>query len=121
MSLPSPITLNVGNPAADVVFERIGPVGGSILYRADSPQDDLEGQRTLAVGHTRNAKGLVRTNLKIKVPVYNSTTGTYTGHIQADVTIQRLTTAPVADCQDVAEMAEKALVQIKDELANAEV
>lgn len=118
MSLPNPITLNVGNPAADVVYNRSATSpNGAALYKADSPQLDLQGRYDLTVRHETSSKGLVRTNLKIKVPVYNSTTEEYDGHIQADGTIQRKTTAPVSDVQDVIEQLEKALVQLKDELA----
>jgi hypothetical protein len=121
MSLPTPITLSVGSPAADVVYDKSnGSSGQNTLYSAASPQGDLAGRLLLTVRHEETKSGLVRSNLKIRVPVYVAATTSYDGHIQADATIVRKSTAPVSVVQDVIEQLEKALVQLKDELAKVE-
>lgn len=119
--LPSTVTLNVGSPAADVVFSQTGDnTGGATNYVAPSPQGDLEGRPTLSVRHETTNSGLVRTNVKIKVPQYDDTNDVYVGHEQVDITSVRRASHATTETDRCLEMAEKFLTNQRDELAQAE-
>lgn len=112
----------MGSPAADVVFSEVNdPQFGATSFVAPSPQGDLAGRPSIKIAHTNSKNGVERTLLQIKEPQFNATSETYDDHIQVNVTATRKTTAAVASVDRVLEMAEKALTQLRDELANAEL
>lgn len=76
--LPSTVTLNVGNPAADVTFESPIKNGESVVYHAASPNDDLSGRVALKVSHEETKSGSVRTLAQVKIPQWNADKGQYT-------------------------------------------
>jgi hypothetical protein len=94
MLLPSTITLNVGSPAADVVFSATSPLGTGIQFWAPSPNDDLKGRRALRFSHEENKLSLMRSLSQIRIPVLNSE-GVY-DLIQVNTVLSRPTTVDLA-------------------------
>lgn len=103
--LPTSITLNVGSPAGDVVYDKTGmtPNGGK-KYWADSAQGDLEGRPSFEVAHTTTGNGIRRSAILMRRPEFNSTTGTYDGFISTNVTLIR---RPGSNIQDILDELEK--------------
>lgn len=89
MALPDSLTLNVGNPAADRVFERVPSSGNSAIYFADSPNNDLAGRPSLIIEHKDLSGGLVSSKVQFKHPIYDADSGTYPSFIQSsNVTVR---------------------------------
>lgn len=107
--LPTTITLNIGSPAADVVFTQASRQGNEAIYFAPSPQGDLEGRPQLRVAHETTKSGLVRTLCRFSFPVYVSSTATYDGAITASHTLVRKNNAPLATADKVLEAAQEVL------------
>lgn len=103
--LSTSYTLNVGSPAADVVFNVSYREGNESVYYADSPNGDLAGRYVLRVSHDESSSGLVRSLLQFKKPYQVS--GEYGQHIQANVTLTRPATAALADVDEVLEMVQE--------------
>lgn len=109
MPIPSTITLNVGSPAADVVFTDSIRQGLKLLQNAASPQGDLAGQPSLRVEHETTSKGIVRSLVQIRVPQYDSETKSYPKTVQVNVVTTRPDTVSTAECDRVLEMAQELL------------
>lgn len=91
--LATSYTVNVGSPAADVVFDISSRTSGETEYYAASPNGDLGGRISLRIGHETTKSGLVRSLLQIKEPILNATTGLYDTHRQVNLVLTR----PAAD------------------------
>lgn len=111
MALPTtPITLNVGSPAADRVFTRVeSPNPGVALYHAPSPNGDLAGRTTLTVRHNTSSSGLVTSICQFRQPVLNDSTGKYDSWLQGDIKLTRPDTAAIQAAEDMLEMLEELL------------
>jgi hypothetical protein len=121
MSLPSSITLNVGSPAADIVFANSVQLSGSSrAYYAPSPQGDLEGRPTLTISHERTKSGIVRTNAQFIFPIYNSSSLKYEGFIKSDLNLTRPAVAPLALAGKALECAQELDAQ-RDALVAGEI
>lgn len=107
--IPSPITLNVGSPAADVVFTDSIRNGLKLLQNADSGQGDLAGRPALRVEHEESANGMVRSLIQFRVPQYDSTTGTYPATVQVSTVCTRPNTVTVAEVDRCLEMMQEVL------------
>lgn len=108
MALPTTITLNVGSPAADLVFANSIQLSGSKrVYYAPSPQGDLQGRPTLTVSHETTKAGVVRTNLQVIIPVWNVSKLAYDGFIKSDLTLTRPLTAPTAQADKALECVQE--------------
>jgi hypothetical protein len=103
MALADTITLNVGNPAADRVFERVPSSGNSALYYADSPNNDLAGRPSLLIEHKELSGGLVQSTIRFKHPTYDATSETYPSFNQAVASVTRPATADLADIDEILE------------------
>jgi hypothetical protein len=97
MPLPSSITLNVGSPAANVIYDDISQINGaSVVYSAPSPRSDLLGRPTLKISHETSAKsGLVRTLVSLITPIWDSTLSKYDGFTKTDFVINRNQRVPL--------------------------
>lgn len=95
MSLPTTITVNVGSPAADVVYGNVQREGNSVTYTAPSPQGDLEGVLSQRFASEKTGRGIVRTLHQTRLPVYNTVTGQYAGEVTIQTTVIRPATVPV--------------------------
>lgn len=102
--LPTSITLNVGNPAADVTFESSPTAKPSATYYADSPNNDLAGRRKLEVEHKTLANGLVSSKVQFVHPVLDAESGEYDSYLQGTMTLVR---PAKADLDDVDELLEE--------------
>jgi hypothetical protein len=120
--LPTTVTINCGTPAADVVFTKSEDQRtGDVLYIAPSPQGDLKGRITIRVANTvPSSSGLARTLRQVKVPVYNSTTGEYTGFIQDAQTVIRSDATALTEVEYAMEIGNKFDAAYRTELASAE-
>lgn len=103
MGLPTTITLNVGSPAADVVYDDVIKSGSSVQYSAPSPQGDIQGRRVLRVSHETTKAGVVRSLVRIEYPIFDSDSGTYKGLGSVNVVLARPGTAPVQLGKDLLE------------------
>jgi hypothetical protein len=104
MGLPSSITLNVGSPAADIIFSGAVVSGASVTYYAPSPQGDLEGRPSLRVSHETTKTGIVRSLVKIVVPIWDNTNKKYVGSWTKNDTLIRPAASAVQGGKDVLEM-----------------
>ena len=108
MALPSSITLNVGSPAADVVFNTSSPQGNERIYYADSPNGDLAGRIKLRVSHETSKSGIARSLVQFRKPIANAD-GDYDTIVQVNMVATRPETAALTDVDEVLEMAEEVL------------
>jgi hypothetical protein len=107
MSYPSSITLNIGSPAADVVFDdkHAGPGALDAILMAESPNDDLTGRPRMRISHETTAKGIARSLLQLIFPVADSD-GKY-DQITVNLTVLRPTKVSLAEVDRATEaMAE---------------
>jgi len=123
MALPTTsFTLNVGSPAADVIYSRAeAPNPGVALFMAPSPNGDLAGRTIATVRHNQSSSGLVTTIVQFRKPVLNEVTGKYDSWIQGDVKLTRTADAPIQGTKDMAETLEEFLevADVRDALAEA--
>jgi hypothetical protein len=49
-------------------------------FSAVSPQGDVEGRPSAKILQTRSGNGILKTEVKLKIPVYNATTALYDKH-----------------------------------------
>lgn len=90
MALPSTITLNVGSPAADVVYaSKTALDGNAASYAAPSPQGDLTGRPTLRVSSETTKAGIERSLTGFQEPIYSSSKEAYSGYISSSYTFNR--------------------------------
>lgn len=87
MSLPSTTTLNVGSPAADVIYNKGQNTGDTVEYIADSDQGDLTGRKTIKFAKNGVNESISRTLTQVKLPWYQD--GEYKGHAQMNITVLR--------------------------------
>lgn len=107
MALPNTITLNVGNPAGDVIFTKSEGPGNSTLYYADSPQSDLAGRPTLEIEHKKTGDALVSSKIQFKLPEYDSSAGEYVGFIQGTTVLVRREYASLGAVDEMLEMIQE--------------
>lgn len=112
MPLATSYTLNIGSPAADVVFDNQVKLAGAVVYTASSPQGDLEGRPSLTVTGVTRKNGLVSHLVNFKFPQWNSTLNKYDGYITAQMTVTRQGNHNVAQ-------VERALEAIREFLNNS--
>jgi hypothetical protein len=105
--LPNTITLNVGSPAADVVFDGKQTQGSTTIYFAPSPNSDLAGRETLRVSHETTKSGVVRSLVQVKVPIRNTETLKYDSAITANLVLARTGAATLASADRVLEMIQE--------------
>lgn len=103
MGLPTSITLNIGSPAADVVFTQVSETGSKATYVAPSPQGDLQGRPTLEVSHQTTKAGIMRSMSKFTFPRYNATTLKYDGEYVSYNVTSRPTTGAVQGAKNAIE------------------
>lgn len=116
------ITLNVGSPAADIVFvPQQAPTPGVTMYAANSPTGDLAGRQIMTNRHNTSASGLVTTIVQVRKPVLNSSTGLYDSWIQGDIKLTRPASAPIQGAKDMLEILEEYLevTDVRNALAEA--
>jgi len=102
MSLDT-ITLNVGSPAADVVFANPKEIPSGKSMNAPSPTNDLVGRPVINIKETTSKQGIVSTLVQIKVPQANAD-GIYDSHITFNGSLQRKAAADLDEVDRVAEM-----------------
>lgn len=118
--LPSTITLNVGTPAADIVFADNTQLSGtSTLYFAPSAQSDLEGRPSLRVSHETTKAGVVRSLAQFLFPQFNSDSGKYEGFVKIDLVLSRSKTTKVSESLKAVEAVQELPVAVRDALAKA--
>lgn len=102
---PDTITLNIGTPAADVVFynKQRGTNPRETVYYADSPDADLAGRRELRIAHEESKGGVVRSNVRFRFPVKDSVTGKYNRFITGSATLNRTAYEQLAAADTVLE------------------
>jgi hypothetical protein len=100
------ITLNVGNPAADLVFERAYRQGNMSVFYAPSPNDDLAGRYVLTVSQEETSQGIARSMVSIKKPLQNAD-GEYDAFIKKTMTCTRPLDAALSDVDLVLECAQE--------------
>lgn len=108
MSMPATLTLNVGSPAADVIFTSAVRQGRRVVLTASSPNDDLAGELSLTASSETTRSDIERTSLKVVEPKQNAD-GVYDRSIQCHVVLGRPRTADVDDVKRVLEMMADAL------------
>jgi len=107
MALPSTITLNVGSPAANVVFGDRSVRDNETVYFAPSPNSDLAGRIKLRLSHEVTKTGIARSLVQFVYPILNVSTGKYDSSITCNATITRSETASLADVDEVMEMLQE--------------
>lgn len=105
MSFPDTITLNIGSPAADVVFtnKQRGSTPKETIWFADSPDGDLAGRPDLRIAHEETRGGVVRSNIRIRFPQKDPVTGKYNRFISASTTVNRTATELITAADAAAE------------------
>lgn len=103
MPLASTITVNVGSPAADVIYTDAVRSGSSIVYYGPSAQNDLQGRKTLRVSHETRKAGVVASLVQFKLPIYDSGSSKYTGEAVVNLTLIRPGNLPVQSGKDLLE------------------
>lgn len=119
-TIPTTITLNVGSPAADAVFNKVeSPSPGVTLLVAASPTGDLAGRWLLTQRHNLSKSGLMTSLTQFRIPVQNAVTGLYDTWIQGDLKITRPDTAPLQKAKTVMELIEEYLetANVRDAIA----
>jgi len=116
--LPSTITLNVGSPAADVVYGPKQTLGSTSIFYAPSPNSDLAGRPTLRVSHETTKSGVVRTLIQVRKPVLDAVTGKYVKPLQANLVLQRDGLSTLAEADEVLETIQEflAVTDVRDAL-----
>lgn len=109
MPLPSSITLNVGSPAADVIFTNQVKLANEVLYNAPSAQNDLQGRPILRFSSEKRKTGIVSTLMQVKIPVWNSVLQKYDGFVTAQMTLTRGEHHPVPIAKTALEMLRECL------------
>lgn len=112
--LPSTVTVNVGSPAADVVYTKHEGPQGQVVYMAPSAQGDLTGRNTIEIVFKDGKKDLAHATAKMVAPYYNSTSEEYEGHAQASLPLTRPKAVPVQFSRDVVETIVEFIPQIMD-------
>lgn len=120
MSLPSTITLNVGSPAADVVFDDKGVSGNESVYYAPSENGDLAGRIKLRVSHETTQAGIVKSLVQFVKPIADSN-GDYSSFIQANAVITRNSSEALTDVDEVMEMLQEvfAITDFRSDIGKA--
>lgn len=115
-------TLNVGSPAADVVFDLSAKNGNRAIYYSPSPEGDLAGRPSLRYENETTKAGIARTLVSFKKPRLNPTTGKYDTATTGNFTLNRPETSPLQDAKDVQEMMREFLAAsgVADAIAEAE-
>lgn len=121
MSLPATITLNVGSPAADVVYSDPRRVGNAIVYTAPSPQGDLAGALSLRFSSERTKGGIERTLVQFVTPLYNSTDKVYVGTRTTDLVVKRPVGASVAGSEAEIEKIQELSSIVRTAIAAAQI
>lgn len=120
MPLASTFTLNVGSPAADVVYgDASHGVGSTVTYYAPSPQADLTGRPSLVFNHQTTKAGVVRSSVTFLKPYFNSTKGIYEGFVKVDVVVNRPAGLPVQLTKDELEKASEILTSTNRDIIAA--
>lgn len=110
MSLPSStFTLNIGAPAADVVFGNATRNGNSVVYTAPSPQGDLEGRPSCRVSHERTRSGITKSLVQFIFPNYDSELNKYVGFDSVNLTLNRTGLSSTANGEKLLEAVEEFL------------
>jgi len=109
MALPTSITLNVGNPAADRIFESTPNAGKSAFYYAASPNNDLAGRPSLEIEHKDIGNGLVSSKVQFKHPVLDTDSGEYKTFVQTTTTCVRPGTADLDLVDEILEEIQEVL------------
>lgn len=109
MAFPSSITLNIGSPAADVVFSDKQPGTGNMetVYYAPSPDADLAGRRELRISHDKTRGGIVRSNVRFRFPKKDTVTGKYNRFITGSITLNRTEYETLASVDEVLEAVQE--------------
>lgn len=110
MALPtSPFTISA-TTTGDYVFTRAeAPQPGVALYYAPAGVTNLAGRTVLTVRHSTSQSGLVSTNLQVKIPIENESTGAYDKWIQGDFKLTRSDVAVLTKVEDMVEIIEEIL------------
>jgi hypothetical protein len=87
----TPITFNTIDSVvlASQTYELEDRTATGPTFSAVSPQGDVEGRPTAKILQTKSGSGVMKTEVKLKIPVYNSTTETYDKHRTVYVGILR--------------------------------
>lgn len=108
MALPSSITVNVGSPAADVVFsdKHLGPTGREAIYYAPSPDGDIAGRVKARVSHDSSGNGTIRSLHQITLPRQDGS-GKYVQPITVNLTVVRQSNVPIAEIVRALEISQE--------------
>lgn len=115
--LPATITVNVGNPAADVVYTKHEGPKGQVLYMAPSPQGDLTGRPIIEIEYKDGKNDLAHANVKLRTPHYNGATSDYDGHAQVGFPVIRPGHFETQFTRDCCETMCEFIPQIYDNIA----
>lgn len=118
--LPNTITVNVGSPAADMVFSDVQKDGNNVSYSAASPQGDLAGMPILRFAAERSGKGIVRSVQQVRIPVYDTDSKQYK-EVTANLTLIRPDTVSTAICAKALEIIcdAQAVSGVRDAMVSA--
>jgi len=121
MSLPSTITLNVGDPAADRVYTREPSSGNLARYTAPSPNNDLAGRSILDIEHKTISKDLVSSKIQFRRPIQDANTGEYDTYLQGTIVLVRPSLADLDDVDEILEEIEEILTDstIREDVGKA--
>jgi hypothetical protein len=116
------MTLNVGSPAADVVYDDVSQIDGSTLvFYAESPQGDLLGRPSIRVSHETKNSGIVRSLVDIQTPVYDADKEVYDGFIKTSITLNRKGSVSISAVETELEKASEALTLIRSQVAKVQI
>jgi hypothetical protein len=100
MPLDTIVIADYGASNGSITFEDRQKSAGSSVWNASSPQGDLGGEPTLDLSDQVTRNNIKLTRAKLKVPVYDSTTGTYPRFREVDIVVKRHTSEPLASVSD---------------------
>lgn len=108
MALPSSITVNVGTPAADVVFsdKHLGPSGREAIYFGPSPDGDIAGRVKQRFSHDSSGNGTVRSLHQVVLPRKDAS-GKYVQPITVNLTVVRQSNVPIAEIVRAIEISQE--------------
>lgn len=113
-------TLNVGSPAADVVFGLQWRGTSAASFAAPSSQGELSLRPILRVSHETTKANVVRSLVQFKLPVYDPISSDPI-MVQCNMVLSRPLSATTADAETVLEMLSEFLTAtVRGKLASME-
>lgn len=118
MSLPATITVNVGDPAGNVVYTKSHESPNEALYHAPSGDGTLTGRPLIRISRETTGKGVLRTLLQVKMVDRISLDGSPVSFATANETLVRRLDGTLVNQDLASETCNEAWAQLRSNLVN---